>query len=305
MTVKNIIRKIKSNDTYKSTVTPFGIFSFCVLSLFVISLLIPLVWAFVTSFRDYWDFLLNGGWAWPETWVNNYSKVLEYFKAPILDENGVQTFVGIPIMLVNSILYALGCALCAMTASIVMAYVSSKFNFWFCKIIYAVVIVQMIIPIVGALPSELRMAHAVGLYDSIFGMWLMKSYVQGLYFLVFYAAFKQIPKDYTEAAKLDGAGNFRIMVSIMFPFVKGTISTIILLNFINFWNDYQTPMLFIPSHPTLAYGLYHYTNASFEIETSNPPLQLAGCMLMAIPLFVIFIVFQKKLLGNLSMGGLK
>ena len=305
MVKKNIFQRIKSSETFKKTVTPFGIFSFLVLALFVVSLFIPLVWAFVTSFREYWDFLLNGGWAWPEKWVNNYAKVLEYFKSPVRNKNGIQTFVGIPVMALNSVLYALGSALCAMAASLLMAYVASKFNFWFCKVIYAAVIIQMIVPIVGSLPSELRMAHALGLYDHIWGMWFMKSYVQGLYFLVFYASFKQIPKDYVDAAKVDGASNLRIMVNIMFPFVKGTITTIILLNFIAFWNDYQTPMLYIPSHPTLAYGLYYYTSGSFEIETSTPPMQLAGCMLMAVPLFAIFVIFQKKLLGNLSMGGLK
>ena len=91
----------------------------------------------------------------------------------------------------------------------------------------------------------------------------------------------------------------------MFPFVKGTIVTVILLNFITFWNDYQTPLIYMPTHPTLAYGLYYFTSGSYEIATSNVPTQLAGCMLMAIPLFAVFIIFQKRILGNLSLGGLK
>ena len=85
----------------------------------------------------------------------------------------------------------------------------------------------------------------------------------------------------------------------------GVFFTIVLLNFIAFWNDYQTPMIYIPSYPTLAYGLYYYVSGSFEQETSSVPMRLAGCVMVAIPLFIIFIAFQKKLLGGVSMGGLK
>ena len=205
-------------------------------------------------------------------------------------------------MAFNSIAYALGSAVFSMLACLLTAYIAAIFKFKMCDWIYAVVIIQMIIPIVGLLPSELRMAHALGLDDSIPGMWIMKTYVTGLYFLVFYGSFKLIPKDYAEAAQLDGAGNFRIMVNIMFPFVKGSIFTVTLLRFITFWNDYQTPLLYMPTHPTLAYGLYHFTRGS---NNSDTPTQLAACILMAIPLFAVFVAFQKRLLGDLTIGGLK
>ena len=143
------------------------------------------------------------------------------------------------------------------------------------------------------------------MYNTVYGMLFMKSYVTGLYFLSFYAALRVIPKDYMEAAYLDGAGNFRVMFRIMLPMASGVFFTILLLSFIQFWNDYQTPLIYMPSYPTLAYGLYYYVNGSYEAETSSVPMQLGGCMLMAIPLFAIFIAFQKKLLGGVSLGGLK
>ena len=160
----------------------------------------------------------------------------------------------------------------------------------------------MILPIVGSFPSEIKIAMTLGLYDNMIGMWIMKTYVSGLHFLVFYSGFKLIPKDYVEAAQLDGAGNFMVMVRIMFPFLRGSIFTIALLKFIGFWNDYQTPLLYMPTHPTLAYGVYEFTRGSI---TGDTPTQLAATMLMAVPLFVIFIVFQKRLLGDLTIGGLK
>ena len=84
--------------------------------------------------------------------------------------------------------------------------------------------------------------------------------------------------------------------------VTGVFTTVLLLTFITYWNDYQTPLIYIPSYPTLAYGLWYYINV---ISTGSVPMKLSGCMVMAVPLFVLFIVFQNKLMGNVSVGGLK
>ncbi|PWM75293.1 MAG: hypothetical protein DBX59_02370 [Bacillota bacterium] len=284
----------------KFKISALGIVSFVVLAVYGVSLCVPLVWAFITSFKDNLDYLTNA-FGLPQQWVNNYAAVFRYFSVPVNE----QTTVGIPNMLVTSVLYALGSAVFATAASLFVAYVVARFRFKFCSVIYTIIIVQMIIPIVGSLPSEIRMAKLLGIYDSILGIYFMKTYVTGLYFLLFLAALKVIPKDFSEAAYMDGAGNLTVMFRIMFPIVSGSISTVVLLNFITFWNDYQTPLMYMPSHPTLAYGLFYYVNGSFEQETSTVPMRLAGCMLMAIPLFLIFICFQKKLLNKVSAGGLK
>ena len=282
----------------------FAIISFVMLLLYGVSLFLPLLWAIITSFKTNFNYLLDS-FGWPTEFVNNYVTVFKYFTVPIKDSTGFIYYVGITEMVVNSIWYALGSALLSTTAAFLVGYVVARFRFKFCHIIYTVIIIQMIVPTVGTLPSELRIAHALGLYDTVFGALFMKTYVSGLYFLSFYSALRVIPKDYAEAAKLDGAGNFHIMVLIFFPMAKGVFFTIVLLNFIAFWNDYQTPMIYIPSYPTLAYGLYYYVSGSFEQETSSVPMRLAGCVMVAIPLFIIFIAFQKKLLGGVSMGGLK
>ena len=326
---------IKNKDGLKATLSVIGIISLVVLLMYVISLLFPLGWAIITSFRDDMDFTMNGGWAKPNPWsLYNYKIMFKgdpdlaidpTFVVPISATSGrasakgiskiinnmfyavgsSEKHAGIVEMVVNSLLYSIGSSILAMLMSLLVAYVVARYNFRFCRWIYVVVIIQMIIPIVGSLPSELQMATNLGLYDKILGIWVMKTHVQGLYFLVFYASFKQIPREYTEAAQVDGAGNFKIMTQIIFPFVKGSIFTVILLNFIGFWNDYQTPLVYMPSHPTLAYGLYWYTTGALDTSSSSTPAQLAGCIIVAIPLLALFIGFQKRLLGNITVGGLK
>lgn len=304
MRIKEKIAKKFKESSLKKTSSVFGIVSLLILLAYVISLLVPLGWAFTTSFRDALDFRIQGAWHLPEPWINNYKVVFDYFQAKVVSGASFR-MVKIPEMVFNSIVYALGGACVSTLTALLVAYVVAKFDFKYCKVIYVAIILQMIIPIVGSLPSELKMARDLGLYDKLLGMWVMKTHVSGLYFLVFYASFKQIPKTYTEAAELDGAGEFTVMVRIIFPFVKGSIFTVILLQFISLWNDYQTPLLYMPTHPTIAYGLQLFTGGAFEAATANVPMKLAGCILVAVPLLIVFVVFQKRLLGDITVGGLK
>lgn len=73
---------------------------------------------------------------------------------------------------------------------------------------HTTVLITMVIPVVGSLPAEIRMAQSLGLYDQIWGMWILKANFLGMYFLVFYNIFKALPASYTEAAKIDGAREY-------------------------------------------------------------------------------------------------
>jgi len=148
------------------------------------------------------------------------------------------------------------------------------------------------------------MAKAIGLFDHIWGLWIMKANFLGMYFLVFYNMFKQLPMAYTEAAKIDGAGNMSVLIKIVLPLVRNTFFTVMLINFIGFWNDYQTPLIYLPSFPTIALGMYHMASTT-ENGLSTVPMRMTGAMLMLIPILVLFLAFHKRLLGNLTIGGIK
>ena len=70
------------------------------------------------------------------------------------------------------------------------------------------------------------------------------------------------------------------------------------------WNDYSVPLMYIPSHPTIAYGVYEMT-VTTETGQSHMTFKMACCAIMVIPTTVLFIAFKDKLMGNLSMGGIK
>ncbi len=285
--------------TKKRKINVFMTVSFIVLFTYLLLILLPLLWAAMSSFKRNIDVLYKP-FELPEEWLwSNYVTVFNNFLAPVASE---YREAGIFEMLGNSLLYALGSATLQMLSCMLTAYIVARFDFKFCKLLYTIVIVTMIIPIVGSLPSELRVARALGIYDTMIGSWMMKTYFIGLYFLIFHASFKMVPNAYAEAAYLDGAGNFTVMTQIMIPFVKGTMATVLLLNFITFWNDFQTPMVYMPSHPTIALGLYSVVQNQQETDV---PMKFGACMIVAIPLIILFCCFQNKLLGNITTGGLK
>ena len=149
---------------------------------------------------------------------------------------------------------------------VVTAYVVSKYRFKGQKIIYTVAIIVMLIPIVGSLPSQVRFAEIFNFRNNIVGVCIMNCKYPGLYFLVFYAAFKNVSWTYSEAAQIDGAGHFKIFIQIMLPMILSTISAVFILYFISFWNEYTLPMIFLPDYPTVSYGLYYFFhNFSFNL----------------------------------------
>ena len=83
-----------------------------------------------------------------------------------------------------------------------------------------------------------------------------------------------------------------------------TFFTVMLINFIAFWNDYQTPLIYLPSYPTIALGMYHMASTT-ENGMSYVPMRMTGAMLLFLPIFCLFVIFQKRLLGSLTMGGIK
>lgn len=277
-----------------------------ILALYTIIFFIPIVWALLTTFKDYNIYRLGTARKDIELMLgfnnmtfDNFIHAFTEFKIPVLD-----TYANMWEMFGNSILYAGGCAVVATMVPCVMAYLVARFNFYLGKIVYGIVLVTMAIPIVGSLPSEIAMVENLHLMDTVLGLYVLKSNFLGIYFLVFHAQFKAIPKDYTEAAEIDGASDMHIMVKIIFPIAIGTITTVMLLNFIAFWNDYQIPMIYWESRPVIAYGMYYFVRVTSG-QMGATPVKLAAMVIVAVPIIVLFLIFNKKIMSNMSIGGVK
>jgi len=274
---------------------------FVILIIYTVSLALPILWGIINSLKSRSDFVSNI-FGLPKKWMfDNYIHSFERFKVRIKTGLGTRD-VFLAEMILNTLTYIAGSIIVSTFVPCIVGYLVARYRFRFNKLLHALVIFEMLVPIVGTTPSMLRLLHALGIYNTYFSIWLMKANFTGMSFLVYYGMFKLISREYSEAAFIDGASHTRVMFTIMFPLLKTIIGIFALMNFIHLWNEYQVPMLYIPAYPTVAFGLFIYSRSSLN---SSVPDQLTGCMILIIPTLIAFLLFHDKMIGNLTMGGLK
>jgi len=203
----------------------------------------------------------------------------------------------------NTFLYVVIGPLLQTLVPAIMAYATAKHDFKICKLIYGIALFSMIMPIVGNYTAAIDLLRNLGLYDTWPGFFVQKFYFGGMYFLVFHAFYKALANSYSEAAEIDGASYYNILISIILPLSIKMIASVWLLQFVGFWNDYQTPRLYMPTHPTLAFTIWTLTTTYSRV--ADIPTKVSGAMILALPILIFFIFFKDRLMGNVSLGGLK
>ncbi len=301
----------------KSKLSPFMMIICAILILYILTLVLSLVWGFMTSLKSARDFSYyqnflgfpNKKYSAKELKFENYLAVFEKMKIPrstsfysngtLVEHN--KDDAGISIIALNTIIYCGAGALVLAFVPFLMSYMVVKFKYKFSKIVYVTALVSMTIPAVGTYAAELTMLRNLGLYDSMLGNLIQKAHFTGQYFFVFCAFFEGLSDGYKEAATIDGASNWRIFTSIIIPLSSKMILTIFMLELVTLWNDYQTPLLYLPTYPTLAYAV-HYLAWGVGF---GAPMRIAASMTLAIPMIIFFVIFKDRIMGNVTMGGLK
>ncbi len=288
-----------SKKTQIKKVTPFAIFCWIGFAAIFFFIAFYAYWMIVTSLKNQSIFDLIGGnvLGLPESLVfGNYGDAWLTFNVKLA---GVESHLW--QMLIYSFGFSLIASLSTTLSCMLVGYATGRFNVFFNKIIYGFVLVAMTLPVIGTTPSLIAIMYNLGLYNTWPGIFVSRFYFTTMYYMIFHEMFRAIPKTYSEAAKIDGANNFYIMLRIMFPLVKVTFVTIFVLLFVSNWNDYSTPLLILKSYPNIALGLYIFRTKN----GGDVPLQMAACVLTMIPVIIFFLIFRKQLVGNVSMGGLK
>ena len=99
--------------------------------------------------------------------------------------------------------------------------------------------------------------------------------------------------------------SFDSVLSIMLPMAVPTFFALTLMQFITYWNDWQASMIYFPSTPTVAYALYTFQFPGAGNKTTGVPYIMSACILVAIPILILFVIFRNKIMGSVSIGGLK
>ena len=307
----------------KKSISPVAVILGSILVLYAIILLLLLYWGVITAMKTDDDFVLGrnnflglprlyekrqGGILLPWQWeFENFVNVARFFDMKDLVRNG-RRIRSIPFstQLGYTLLYAIGCSFFSTLCPCIVAYATQKFKYGFNKVVDILVIISMSVPIIGSQASMLSLMHGLGIYDTFPGLYMQKFYFGNMYYLMFSAIFKGVSKEYYEAGYIDGATEWQVMLKIAIPLVLTSFGLVFLLHFITFWNDYHTLLIYAPSHPTIVYGLFKVmTDATGSSVRGQTPVQMAACTLITLPVIILFIIFRNKLMGNLTIGGVK
>ncbi len=264
---------------------------FIIFLVYAISLLYPLLWAFFTSLKTQFEWQNVNRNGLPTQWL--FSNYITAFVE--VSENGVDMIT----MLFNSVWYTLGGTLLGVFVSAMTAYVTAKYDFPGKKIVYGISVFVMMLPIVGAMPSQYKIYTALGIINTPLIVLTFAAGV-GFNFVVLYSFFQSLSWEYAEAAFIDGASDFRVFIQIMLPQTLSTIVALCVVASITFWNDYMGPLLFMKNYPTLAAGLY-----LFQVHMTrhrNYPVYFAALLISMLPILAVFVAFQNTLM-NMSVGG--
>lgn len=269
---------------------------FILFVVYSISLIMPAVWMFLSSLKGSLEYSGGDPFALPEKWL--FKNYIEAFTLLNVNET---SFLG---LIWNSLWQAGVSVIIGLFVSGLVCYVMAKMTFPGRKIIYGTIIAVMIIPIYGSLPAAFKLKTDLNLYDNPINIIILSlGPVGGMRFLILYSFFKGISWDYVEAGMIDGASHWKIFFSIILPQAIPPLVTFAMTDFIGAWNDYLTPLMYMPSYPTLASGLYQYE--ADMTRAVKYPVYYAGVIISTIPILALFVSFRDVFMSSLSAGGLK
>lgn len=258
-------------------------------ALFVVASLFPLAWMVIAGFKSKTEVVETPFQLFPEVWLwQNYTQILA---DPTFLRTLAWTFFG-------AVLFTVG----SLAVNSLAAYAFARLDFRFKKTIWAIVITTMFIPGMTILLTSFIVVTRLSMLDTLAVLVIPGLASAGMVFFIrqFYL---NIPKSLEEAAMLDGCGRFGIFVRIFLPLSKPPFVVMGITAFLAYWNSYVWPILTITSPERFVLQQYL---ATFRSERSTElGLLMAGSVLAAAPVIILFLVFQRQIIGNIKMAGLK
>lgn len=281
---------------------PERVFTYIVVTLVAASVVIPVSWVLMASFKDRSEFY-GSPWTLPEGlhWQNYVEAFVDARMGEYFLNSVMVTFAALAIVLV---------------VAVPAAYVIARYEFPGKKIVNAAMMAGLfinvnyiVVPIFLMLIGWDRV-----LIDFLPGGWFIDN---RLVLALVYAAttvpftiyllsnyMVTIPVDYEEAARLDGASRFSTMLRVILPMAKPAITTVVLFNFLSYWNDFIIAMTLLPGeNKTLQVGLLNLMNA--QRAAANYGRLYAGMMIVIIPVLIFYAIVQKRLIEGMASGGVK
>ncbi|MFH8414714.1 carbohydrate ABC transporter permease [Streptomyces collinus] len=272
--------------------TVLNVFSHGVLVIWAFMVVMPLLWAVMTSFKDDRS-IFSSPWSLPDSLhFDNWSRA--WTQANMSD------------YFLNTVLVVGGSLIGTLVLGSMAAYVLARFDFPGNRFIYFLFIGGMSFPIMLALVPLFYVVNNMGLLNTIHGL-ILVYIAYSLPFTVFFLAafFRTLPTSIAEAAFVDGASHSRTFFQIMLPMAKPGLISVGIFNFLGQWNQYMLPTVLNtdPDKRVLTQGLVQLAvSQGYKGDWSG---LFAGLVMAMLPVLAAYIVFQRQVVQGLTAGALK
>ena len=274
---------------------------------YIATLVFPCAWLLLNSLKTDVEFFKDT-WALPKEPLKNLVNYLTAFDMSVTTKLYFRD-VGLPLMFLNTIYLSFVPPIFSLFFTCCTAYAYARHQFKLKGLLYTMLVIPMVVNIAGTLPTVYKLIQDIGIYNNIFLIMVTGWSGAGFNFLLISSVFENISGTYKEAAQIDGAGHWRIFLTIYIPQASNLLISMYVLAVIGAWNDYMTPYLYLPEFPTLATGIYELRS---KVEKSRDPLyydqwpRMFAVMIWSIlPVLVLFIAFQDRIMTMTSGGGIK
>jgi raffinose/stachyose/melibiose transport system permease protein len=260
------------------------------LSVYSLLTLYPLYWLFISAFKSNQEFF-GRPFDLPISW--NFDNFARAWKVS-----------GMGIAMINSVIVTFAALFLMLISGTIAAYILSKFEFRLKAPIMGLFLLGMLIPIHSTLVPLFIMMKKFHLLDTYLALILpYTSFQLPICIFVIAAFLTMVPKEVEEAALIDGSGYWGIFIRIIMPLSIPAMATVGILGFLQFWNDFAFPLVFINNQAmkTLPLSLSVFATG----YGTDYSLTTAAMAIAVIPTIVIYLIFQEKIMNGMVAGAVK
>lgn len=265
-------------------------FWYIVLSAVALALALPLIWLISTSLKTGAQTFIM-----PPKWIPD----------PIVWQNYPEAFQAVPFQQYfwNTIQIVAFATLGTLLTASMAAYAFARLRFPFRGPLFGLVLSTIMLPGIVTLIPTFIVFRYLGWINTLLPL-IVPFWLGGGAFNIFLFRqfFMTIPYELDEAARIDGASNFRIYWNIILPLSKPVLATIAIFSFIHHWNDFFLPLVYLqnPAKWTMAIGLLGFK----DLYSTSWNLMMAASTAMILPLLILFFFAQRYFVSGIQMSGI-
>lgn len=253
---------------------------------------LPLIWMISTSLKPDDQIYSQDG-----------ATVLSLLPSPIRWMNYVEAMQTVPMgtYLRNTLFLCFTTVLGAVASSAVVAYGFARLRFRGRETLFMMMIATMALPAQVTMIPVFALFRMLGWYGTFLPLIIPSLFGNAFYIFLLRQFLRTIPEELAEAARIDGAGEWRIFWQLMLPLTKPALATCALFQFLGAWNDFFGPLLYIndPSKYTLAYGLQQFMS-NYGGEWAQ---LMAGATVFTVPVIILFFLAQRTFIQGIATTG--